>query len=89
MLYGISNKFISNKSVIKTLKSYGEKVPFRFLYVSSVHIYKNQWNVVEAVSKLRIKGYPVRLTLVNDIIYKPSGNLLNKAIENVDQIINS
>ena len=38
--HGISNKFISNKSVIKTLKSYGEKVPFRFLYVSSVHIYK-------------------------------------------------
>ena len=82
--HGISNKFISNKSVIKTLKSYTEKAPFRFLYISTIHVYKNQWNVVEAVSKLRIKGYPVQLTLIGDIIYKPSGDLLNKAIENVD-----
>ena len=82
--HGISNKFISSKSVIKTLKSYTEKAPFRFLYISTIHVYKNQWNVVEAVSKLRIKGYPVQLTLIGDIIYKPSGNLLNKAIKNVD-----
>ena len=82
--HGISNKFISSKSVIKTLKSYTEKAPFRFLYISTIHVYKNQWNVVEAVSKLRIKGYPVQLTLIGDIIYKPSGNLLNKAIKNAD-----
>ena len=80
----IINHGISNKSVIKTLKSYGEKAPFRFLYIFSIYVYKNQWNVVEAVSKLRIKGYPVQLTLIGDIIYKPSGNLLNKAIKNVD-----
>ena len=82
--HGISNKFISNKSVIKNLKSYSEKSPFRFLYISTVHVYKNQWNVVEAVSKLRIKGYPVQLTLIGDIIYKPSGNLLNNTIKKVD-----
>ena len=72
---------ISNKSAIKNLKTYSEKAPFRFLYISTVHVYKNQWNVVEAVSKLRIKGYPVQLTLIGDIIYKPSGNLLNNTIE--------
>tara|TARA_B110000971_G_scaffold81858_1_gene83958 strand:- start:1666 stop:2817 length:1152 start_codon:yes stop_codon:yes gene_type:complete len=82
--HGISNKFISEKLEIETLENYSKKTPFRFLYISTVHVYKNQWHVVEAISKLREKGYPVELTLVGDIIYKPSGDLLNKAIKNVD-----
>jgi len=82
--HGISNKFISEKLEIETLENYSKKTPFRFLYISTVHVYKNQWHVVEAISKLREKGYPVELTLIGDIIYKPSGDLLKKTIQNVD-----
>ena len=82
--HGISNKFISEKLEIKTLKNYSNKTPFRFLYISTVHVYKNQLNVVEAISKLREKGYPVELTLIGDVIYKPTGDLLKKSIENMD-----
>ena len=82
--HGISNQFITKNIEIKCLKNYSEKTPFRFLYVSTVHVYKNQWHVVEAISKLRAKGYPVCLTLIGNIIYKPSGEQLKKTIEKVD-----
>ena len=82
--HGISNQFISKKVEIICLNNYSEKSPFRFLYVSTVHVYKNQWHVVEAISKLKEKGYPVSLTLIGDIIYKPSGDKLKRTIDKVD-----
>ena len=82
--HGISNQFISKKVEIKCLDNYSVKSPFRFLYVSTVHVYKNQWHVVEAVSKLKEKGYPVSLTLIGDIIYRPSGDKLKRTIDKVD-----
>jgi glycosyltransferase involved in cell wall biosynthesis len=47
-------------------------------------VYKNQWNVVTAISKLRQKGYPVTLTLIGNVIYKPSGERLSKVINQLD-----
>ena len=47
--------------------------PFKFIYVSTVHVYKNQVNVIKAVANLRKKGYPVKLTLLGPIIYPPYG----------------
>jgi len=38
--------------------------PIRILYVSNVAPYKHQWNVVEAVHRLRAQGYDLRLQLV-------------------------
>jgi glycosyltransferase involved in cell wall biosynthesis len=38
--------------------------PFRLLYVSIVDVYKHQWQVCEAVAKLRSEGVPVVLDLV-------------------------
>lgn len=38
--------------------------PIKLLYVSIVDVYKHQWNVVEATSRLLDKGYSVELTLV-------------------------
>ena len=82
--HGISNQFMSKKVEIKCLDNYSAKSPFRFLYVSTVHVYKNQWHVVEAISKLKEKGYPVSLTLIGDIIYRPSGDKLKRTIDKVD-----
>jgi glycosyltransferase involved in cell wall biosynthesis len=38
--------------------------PIKILYVSNSALYKHQWNVVEAIGELRVKGYPVVLQLV-------------------------
>jgi len=82
--HGISHKFLNQKFNLKLIKDYSMNNPFRFLYVSTVHVYKNQWNVVEAISKLRQKGYPVALTLIGNVIYKPSGDRLTKVINQLD-----
>lgn len=82
--HGISNQFISKGNEIKSIENYSFNSPFKLLYVSTVHVYKNQWNVVEAVSRLRFEGYPVNLTLIGDIIYSPSGKLLKKTIKRLD-----
>ena len=82
--HGISPKFFNQKISLKSIKEYSMNNPFRFLYVSTVHVYKNQWNVVEAIYKLRQKGYPVTLTLIGNIIYKPSGDRLTKVINLLD-----
>ncbi|MDA9327212.1 glycosyltransferase family 4 protein [Flavobacteriaceae bacterium] len=82
--HGISPKFLSQKFHLKSIKDYSMNNPFRFLYVSTVHVYKNQWNVVAAISKLRQKGYPVALTLIGNVIYKPSGDRLTKVINQLD-----
>ena len=82
--HGISTQFISKRSEVKSIDNYNLCSPFRFIYISTVHVYKNQCNIVKAISKLREKGYPVNLTLIGNIIYKPSGNLLKKTIRRVD-----
>jgi glycosyltransferase involved in cell wall biosynthesis len=41
--------------------------PFRLLYVSTVDLYKHQWNVAEAVDSLRRMGVAVELTLVGPV----------------------
>jgi len=82
--HGISQRFINKKIKLKSIDKYSISNPFRFLYVSTVHVYKNQWNVIESISKLRDKGYPITLTLIGDIIYKPSGKRLKKASHKFD-----
>ena len=48
----------------KDIVSYSNDFPFKFLYVSIVTVYKHQWNVIEAILKLREEGFPVELQLV-------------------------
>lgn len=44
----------------------GERGSIRCLYVSPLHLYKHQWQVVRAVGALRRRGYDVTLTLAGD-----------------------
>jgi glycosyltransferase involved in cell wall biosynthesis len=82
--HGISSRFIRDVKPQKPLSTFSFDNPFRFIYVSTVHVYKNQWNVVEAVGALRQKGYPVDLTLVGGVIFEPSGEKLEMTIGRVD-----
>ncbi len=78
--HGISPQFRGEVRTQKPLSEYSFEKPLNFLYVSTVHVYKNQWNVVKAISNLRRKGYPVTLTLVGGVIFGPAGDLLTKTI---------
>ncbi|WP_417619729.1 glycosyltransferase family 4 protein [Oceanihabitans sediminis] len=82
--HGISSMFNGEVQNQKELSSYSVEKPFNFLYVSTVHVYKNQWHVVRAVSNLRKKGFPITLTLVGGVIFTPAGELLNRTIRELD-----
>jgi glycosyltransferase involved in cell wall biosynthesis len=82
--HGISQKFRGKVQTQIEISSYSFEKPFRFLYVSTVHVYKNQWNVVRAIHNLRKNGYPVALTLVGGVIFEPAGELLKKTIKELD-----
>jgi hypothetical protein len=47
-----------------------------------VDLYKHQWNVVEAVAKLRNESYPVSLNLVGDTLF--AKNRLAKSLNKFD-----
>jgi glycosyltransferase involved in cell wall biosynthesis len=65
--HGISKSFIKEPVEQKPIKEFNQENPFKLLYVSIVTAYKHQWNVAEAVLKLKNEGYPLVLDLVGDI----------------------
>jgi glycosyltransferase involved in cell wall biosynthesis len=65
--HGIANKFFKEPKKMKDNDSYSFDKPFQFLYASRINVYKHQWNVIEAIRKLREEGYPIILNLVGNI----------------------
>lgn len=62
--HGINPLFLNKPVIQKEIGYYSAENPYRLLYVSIVTAYKHQWNVANAVAKLRQLGYPVVLDLV-------------------------
>ncbi|MBR9855642.1 MAG: glycosyltransferase family 4 protein [Algicola sp.] len=82
--HGLSLKFLKEPRVQKNISEYSFEQPFRMLYVSTVHVYKHQWNVVKAIGALRHKGLPVCLDLIGGVIFEPAGRKLKNVMEQVD-----
>jgi len=82
--HGISPRFQGKVSKQLSIENYTEKNPFKLLYVSTVHVYKHQWNVIKAVDLLRKKGYPVEVDLVGGVIFNPAGKKLESTIQETD-----
>jgi len=82
--HGFSSRFCKKPKVQLDIGEYSLKNPFRMLYVSIVDQYKHQWNVVEAVVKLKKEGYPVSLDLVGPS-YLPALKRLSKTISELDE----
>tara|TARA_B100001175_G_C19514562_1_gene646392 strand:+ start:2792 stop:3940 length:1149 start_codon:yes stop_codon:yes gene_type:complete len=80
--HGSSPIFV-NKN-FKKLKQKNIAYKFNFIYVSTIHVYKNQWNVIDAIWSLRQSGFDLSLTLIGPIIYAPSGRKLLKKIKEKD-----
>lgn len=81
--HGVSSIFRSEPKVQKPIETYDFNQPFRFLYVSSIWIYKHPWNVVQAINNLRIRGYPVILDIVGANEEKNAGDKLYESIKAV------
>jgi glycosyltransferase involved in cell wall biosynthesis len=82
--HGISPRFKGIVKEQKAISKYSKDQPFKILYVSTVHVYKHQWNVVKAVHQLRQKGLPIVLNMVGGIIFKPAGEKMAEVIKEVD-----
>lgn len=78
--HGISPKFIQQKRKSKSIEAYSFDKPFVFLYVSPIHVYKHQWNVVAAIARIRLKGFPVKLVLAGSVSLEFAGKKLKKSI---------
>ena len=68
--HGVDHRFNNKPRVQKELNTYSLENPLRIIYVSIIDVYKHQWNVVEAIAKLRKEGLPVCLELVGQSTLK-------------------
>lgn len=83
--HGLNIRFSREPKLQKDIENYDRGSPFRLLYVSIIDMYKHQWNLVEAVARLREKtGWPIVLDLVGPF-YPPALKILEKTIDNVDR----
>jgi glycosyltransferase involved in cell wall biosynthesis len=71
--------------VQKSILKYNELLPFRVLYVSTIWVYKHPWNVVDAIARLRNKGYPIVLEIVGNIEQETAAIKLQETIMKYDE----
>ena len=81
--HGLNPRFRHSVKPQISILEYNPENPYRILYVSIVTQYKHQWNVVEAVSRLRHSGLPLELDLVGPA-YAPSLVQLRKTLDECD-----
>lgn len=62
--HGISPRFRAAPRPQEPLSAYSIERPFRWLYVSTVDVYKHPWHLARAVALLRGQGVPVELEIV-------------------------
>lgn len=77
--HGINLRFLNEPKEQIDIFNYSSENPFKLLYVSIVTAYKHQWNVAEAIVKLKNEGYPIKLDLVGS--KTESFYLLQKVME--------
>lgn len=81
--HGISERFRRAATPQLPSLSFSKENPFRWLYVSIVAPYKHQWNVAQAVARLRTQGVPMTVDFVGPA-YQPSGKRLNDTLTQLD-----
>jgi glycosyltransferase involved in cell wall biosynthesis len=81
--YGVDAGFRLAPRAQESIDKYSEDKPFKFLYVSTVDLYKHQWHVAEAVAELRRTGLPVALDLIG-AAYQPALRRLENVSARLD-----
>ena len=62
--HGIGYEFLRAPRQQRKFSDFTTKDPARLIYVSNLHLYKHQWIVAKAVSKIRLEGIPVTLSMI-------------------------
>jgi len=78
--HGVSPRFIGEVKKQLSIENYSFKDPYKIVYVSTVHVYKHQWNVVKAIAQLRKRGLPLELYLIGGVTFEPAEKLLLQTI---------
>lgn len=82
--HGMNMRFSQPPREQLQITAYDSERPYRVLYVSIINLYKHQWQIVEAVARLRKQtGWTIQLDLVGPS-YAPAMRLLNAAIAQWD-----
>jgi glycosyltransferase involved in cell wall biosynthesis len=82
--HGIEPRFAQAPKTQLSIDHYSKIKPYKLLYVSTIDMYKHQWNVVEAINLLREEGYPLEVDLVGDY-YSPALKKLESVIAKYDR----
>jgi glycosyltransferase involved in cell wall biosynthesis len=82
--HGVSNAFRLAPRIQRNVTEYSDEAPFRLIYVSIVNWYKHQWNVVEAVARLRSEGLPLALDLIGPAPLRGPRHRLAQTMNRVD-----
>jgi len=82
--HGLNERFHIKPKEQLEISQYSNDNPYQLLYVSIIDQYKHQWHVVDAVAKLRDKGYPIVLNLVGPA-HSSSLRRLSKKINKLDK----
>jgi len=62
--HGLNPRFSYRPKSQLPIANYSDEHPYKLLYVSTIDVYKNQQQLIDAVLLLRQKGYPLALTLI-------------------------
>jgi len=81
--HGVDKRFFLSPRKQLDICNYSSKNPFRILYVSPVDVYKHQWHVADAISRLHKAGYPIKLDLIGSA-YAPALKKLNQVTSCLD-----
>ena len=77
--FGISQRFLNSNRL------FSKKGKNKFLYVSSIHTYKKQFELILAFKELINEGYNIELSLVGPILNKKYWNKVKKIIDEINQ----
>lgn len=80
--HGLNPRFDYQPKPQLPIEQYSHDHPYCLLYVSTVDVYKNQLELIEAVQLLRQKGYPLALTLIG-----PNESPALAALQKVQQLM--
>lgn len=79
--HGVSIDFSVPVRRISRIEDSSFKFPFKIIYVSHASPYKHQWNVIEALAKLRKKfGWNLRLDMIGPLSENESVSKIYRAI---------
>ena len=84
--HGISDEFRKKPKKQYDITDYSEVTPFRLLYISIINFYKHQWNVIEAVKRLKEENFNIELDLIGPI-HEPARKRFEISLKGTDKYI--